>query len=124
MSSKSAEVEGNNPYSNTSMTSPDLVCKDTKTLHSESNSAPDSSPSSVIRPGGTSSLRDEQFSAVSRLGCLRRSTQTLQLSEEAEDLICNPWGKGHHHLTIQLGKSGLAAGLSKTQNDCKSREVL
>lgn len=36
----------------------------------------------------------EQFSSTSRLGCLRRSIQTMQLSEEAEDLIYNSWGKG------------------------------
>lgn len=76
------------------MASPALVCNNTETLHSESNSPPNTSPSFVIRQGGSPPSSNEQFSSTSRLGCLKRSIQTMQLSEEAEDLIYNSWGRG------------------------------
>lgn len=73
---------------------PALVCNNTETLHSESNSLPNTSPSSDIGQEGSPPSSNEQFYSTSWLDCLRRPIQTMQLSEEAEDLMYNSWGKG------------------------------
>lgn len=67
VSSKSAKKESNNPSSNTSMASSDLVFNDTD-LHSEFNSTPNNSPSAVIRQRGTLSSRDKQY--LQLVGCV------------------------------------------------------
>lgn len=51
VSSKSTEREINYPSSNASMASPALLCNNTETLHSESNSPPNISSSSVMDKG-------------------------------------------------------------------------
>lgn len=97
------------------MASTVLVCNNTETLHSESNSPPNTSSSSVIGQGGSPPSSNEQFSSTSRLGCLRGSIQTMQLSEEAEDLIYNSWGKGT--------KASYNSAWKKWGSWCDRREV-
>ncbi|XP_062591128.1 uncharacterized protein LOC134252662 [Saccostrea cucullata] len=94
MSEQDSEGKSNDSPCNPSMVSPTMVCNNSEDVHSGSHSPPNNSQSPNVRQGRTSPTSEEQLTPVSRMGCLRRSMQTMHLSQETEDLICNSWGKG------------------------------
>ncbi|CAG2247462.1 unnamed protein product [Mytilus edulis] len=146
MSEKNKSRENNCSSDNSCLDGTAMVCNIAGNVNTTSNSVADISRSTTVVSRGTSPNDSKQIASTSRVACLRRSYQTMSISEESvnPDLDLKTLTK---KLTILLaiaapkrsseiarldirfmqinneGAKFQLPGLSKTQSDCNSKEI-
>ena len=94
MSEKNKSRENNCSSDNSCLDGTAMVCNIAGNVNTTSNSVADISRSTTVVSRGTSPNDSKQIASTSRVACLRRSYQTMSISEEVKKLLLSSWGKG------------------------------